>query len=573
MPVSPEVSMRGKLRTIAIAAALVVLVLLIVPFLVPVNSFRPTIEERLTTALGRKVEVGNLSLSLFGGSLTAGNLSIADDPKFSPSPFLTAKSLKVGVEMIPLIFSHSLHLTGIAMERPEVNLLHDASGKWNFSSLGGASANTAPLAAKPANAPSSPGGAADLSVKKLELADGRITIGPTKSSKRGVYDKVNVVALNVSMTSSFPVKITASLPGRGSFKLDGTLGPVNEKDAALSPLEAQLTVDGLDLASSGVIDASAGLGGLLDVSATLASRNGQARAQGKAKFTKLLLVAGGSPSTEPAAVDFSTNYDLRKSAGTLNPSAIKIGNAAAHLSGTYETPGDTTIVNIKLEGQNMPARDLEAFLPALGIHVPKGASLQSGTLNTKLNIEGPTNRLVTKGTVGLYAAKLAGFDLGSKLSAISGLAGLKTGADLEIQQLTANLRMAPDGLRAQNFNAIVPSLGNLIGAGTIDSRNNLDFKVIATLASAAGQTSIAGAVGGLEGLLGKLGAAGGTGKGMRIPFLIQGTTSDPRFVPDVAGLAGAMLKSQLSGTGQPPNTNQGNNPLSNLDVLFKKKKP
>jgi len=133
--------------------------------------------------------------------------------------------------------------------------------------------------------------------------------------------------------------------------------------------------------------------------------------------------------------------------------------------------------------------------------------------------------------------------------------------------------MAPDGLRAQNFNAIVPSLGNLIGAGTIDSRNNLDFKVIATLASAAGQTSIAGAVGGLEGLLGKLGAAGGTGKGMRIPFLIQGTTSDPRFVPDVAGLAGAMLKSQLSGTGQPPNTTQGNNPLSNLDVLFKKKKP
>src|SRR3989449_8146901 len=94
----------------------------------------------------------------------------------------------------------------------------------------------------------------------------------------------------------------------------------------------------------------------------------------------------------PAAVDFSTNYDLRKDAGVLNPSTIKIGSAAAHLSGTYENPGDTTIVNIKLEGQNMPARDLEAFLPAIAIHIPKGASLQSGTLNANLNIQGPTNK-------------------------------------------------------------------------------------------------------------------------------------------------------------------------------------
>ena len=144
--------MRHKFRTIAIAAAVVVLVLLVVPFLVPVNSFRPTIEEKLTTALGRKVEVGNLSLSLLGGSLTAGNLSIADDPKFSSLPFLTAKSLKVGVEMIPLIFSRSLHLTGIAIERPEVNLLRDVSGKWNFSSIGGSSRSSAPPAARPANA-------------------------------------------------------------------------------------------------------------------------------------------------------------------------------------------------------------------------------------------------------------------------------------------------------------------------------------------------------------------------------------------------------------------------------------
>ncbi len=136
--------------------------------------------------------------------------------------------------------------------------------------------------------------------------------------------------------------------------------------------------------------------------------------------------------------------------------------------------------------KDMPAKDLEAFLPALGINVPKGASLQAGTLNADLNLNGPINKLVTTGTVGLFNGKLAGFDLGSKMSAISALTGVKTGKDLDIEKLTTNLRMAPDGLRADNFNAVVPTLGTLIGAGTIDAKNNLDFKMVATLTSSLG---------------------------------------------------------------------------------------
>ena len=191
-------------------------------------------------------------------------------------------------------------------------------------------------------------------------------------------------------------------------------------------------------------------------------------------------------------------------------------------------------------------------------------------------MQGPTNKLVTNGTMGLYSAKLAGFDLASKLSAISAFTGARTGSDLDIQQLTTNLYMAPHGLRAENFNAIVPSLGNLTGAGTIDSKNNLDFKMIATLTNSAAGSPAAAATSALGDLLGRLGGGSGSAgasKVMKIPFLIQGTTSDPKFVPDVAGLAGAMLKSQLSGAGQQPNTSQSNNPLSTLGDLFKKKKP
>ncbi len=562
--------MNRNLRIAAIVLGVVVVVLVVLPFLIPVNQFRGTVEEKLSAALGRKTQVGNLSLSLISGSLGAEDLSIADDPKFSRSPFLTAKSLKVGVEIFPLIFSRALHVTSLTIDKPEVLLLRDAAGRWNFSSL----------SAHKSSDPESESAASDLSVGKLALKDGRITVGTVGSSKRSVYDRVSVAASDVSYTSEFPVKITASLPGGGSLKLDGRAGPVDEKDAALSPLNATITIDSLDLARTGFVDSSAGLGGLLDLNATLASKNGEARTKGTLKLSKLQLVAGGAPSTVPAAVDFSSNYDLRKNAGVVNPSAIKIGSAVAHLAGTYQTPAEETSLNLKLEGKDLPARDLEAFLPALGVNLPKGASLAAGTLNADLTVQGPTNKLITTGSVGLYAAKLAGFNLGSKLSAISALAGIKTGSDLDIQQLTTNVHVAPDGIRSENFNAVVPALGTLVGNGTIDAKNALDFKMIATLASGAvASGSGTGAAGGALGsLLGNLGGRGGSGKsgGLTIPFLIQGTASDPKFIPDVKGLATSLLKSQLANAAAPSKSNANSpneNPLEGITSLFKKKKP
>jgi AsmA protein len=585
--------MGRTLKILAIVVGLLIVIVLIAPFLIPVNQFRPTIESKASTALGRKVQVGNLSLSLFSGSLGADNLSIADDPKFSSSPFLTAKSVNVGVEIMPLILSKTLNVKDIVIDSPQVTLIRNAAGEWNYSSIGSSGAKPQEQApAKPGNtpapssAPPSTSSSGDVSVQKLELKNGRIVVGSTNSQKRSTYDNVSVVASEVSLTSKFPVKISASLPGGGNFKLDGTAGPVNQANSELTPLDAKLNVSSLNIASTGFVDPSAGLGGILDLDATLSSQNGEAATKGSAKLSKALLVAGGSPAGVPVTVDFGTKYNLSKNAGVLEPSTLKIGGAVAHLSGTYEIPADGAVLKMKVQSQDMPAKDLQEFLPALGISVPKGASLQSGTLNTDLNLAGPTNKLVTTGTVGLFGAKLAGFDLGSKLSAISALTGVKTGGDLTIEKLTSNVRVAPDGVNADNFNAVVPTLGNLVGGGTIDSKNQLDFKMVATLTNPVGAVAspVSSAAGGLLGqVMG--GAAGGSGckGGATVPFQIKGTTSDPKFVPDVGGLAAGLLKSQLGCAGGLAGAAAGKTPiktpedaagaLGQLGGLFKKKKP
>ena len=562
--------MKRTLQIVAIVVVVLIVLVVIVPFLIPVDKFRPTIEEKASQALGRKVELGNLGLSLISGSLSAESISIGDDPKFSSSPFLTAKSLKVGVEIMPLLFSKTLNVTGVTIESPEVVLLHNPAGQWNYSTLGGAAAKSqqTPASTSPA----------DLSVQKFSLKDGRIVVGSTTSQKRSTYDHVNVVASNFSMTSRFPVSVTADLPAGGKFKLDGTAGPIDQTDASLTPIDAKLEVTSLDLASTGFVDPSAGLGGLLDLSANLSSQNGEAETKGNAKISKAFFIAGGSAAGVPVTVDFNTKYNLRKSTGVLDPSTLKIGSAAAHLNGTYQTAGEATVVNIKLDANDMPAKDLEAFLPALGIILPKGTSLQAGTLNADLNLTGPLSKLVTTGDVGLFNGKLAGFDLGSRMSSIASLAGIKSGKDLDIQKLTTNLRMAPDGLKAENFVVVVPSVGNLSGAGTVDSKNNLDFKMAATLTSTLGD--VGSPVSDVSGLLGKAtGGGSGCKTGTTVPFLIHGTTADPKFIPDVGGLAAGVLKSQLgcaAGLGSGVGKDAGKAPadaINSLGGLFKKKKP
>src|SRR5215470_18546340 len=102
--------MKRVLKWIAIIIAILVVLVLVLPFVINVNMFRPRIESELTNALGRKVTVGNLRLSIWSGSLAADNIAIADDPAFSSQPFVRAEALNVGVNLVPLVLSKRLEV-------------------------------------------------------------------------------------------------------------------------------------------------------------------------------------------------------------------------------------------------------------------------------------------------------------------------------------------------------------------------------------------------------------------------------------------------------------------------------
>jgi AsmA protein len=547
-----SIGQKRWLRIAGIAVAVCLVILLALPFLINVNSFRPKIESEATNALGRPVKLGNLSLSILSGTVGIDDISIADDPAFSRSSFVTAKSLKVGVELIPLIFSRKLNVTGIALDEPQIALLKAANGAWNFSSLGGTGTKKVPESEK--SAASTP---QNLSVAKLEIRDGKLTVGKANSAaKQQVYAKVNVHVTNFSFASQFPFSMTAGLPGGGSANVSGKAGPINPQDAAKTPVEGSVKVNNMDLATSGFIDPRSGIGGLADFEGTLNSNGSQAKVVGQVTCNKLKLSPKGSPAPKAVTIKYAANADLDKQAGTITEGDVALGRAVAHLTGGFQTEGETQAVNLRLNAPDMPVDELEAMLPALGVVLPSGSKLQGGTLSTELAISGPIDKLVIAGPVRLANSKLAGFDLGSKLGALSAFTGKAPASrDTSIQNASLSAHIAPEGTRADEINLTVPPIGVITGAGTVSPAGALDFRMLAKL-----EGGVAG------GLTQKAGLGRGTGEG--IPFSIHGTTSNPSFVPDVAGVAGSVAKGAVQNA-----VSGGTKGVGGLGGLLGKKKP
>jgi AsmA protein len=529
--------MKRPVRIVLIVVGILLLVALILPRLVNVNAFRPKLESELTAALGRPVTVGDLSLSVFSGSMSAANITIADDPAFSRKPFVTAREFKAGVKVAALIFSKTLHVTAITLIEPEVSLLRGPNGTWNFPSLGAATAQADGAKQE------SGGDSTALVVDRLTIEDGRILVGFANSAEKPhAYDKVNLEVTDFAPKSQFPFKLTASLPGGGDLSLKGKGGPLPAGGAAGTPLEATITVRKLNLAASGFVDASSGIQGLADFDGTLNSDGRQAKAAGSLKVDDWKLAAKGTPARRPLAVKLGAGLDLKASTGTLTQGEVALGKAVANLSGTWQTQGQATALNMKLTANQMPVDEIEAALPALGVALPPGSKLQGGSLTLDMGITGSAQSPVVAGAVRLDGAKLAGFDAISKLAVIPGIGGASSGGkDTTIQNCSTNVRMAPDGTQASDINVNIPSLGQLTGGGTVSPSGALNFDMTAAL---AGRSDTA------------------------IPFLIQGTAADPKFVPNVKAIAGSAIKQAISGKAS---GDKSSDPIGKIKGIFGKR--
>jgi hypothetical protein len=423
----------------------------------------------------------------------------------------------------------------------------------------------------------------NFSLDKLQVSNGAISVTSTgKQGTPAAYQQVNATLTNFSTTSSAPFTLSAQLPAGGSVNASGHAGPLNQQTASATPLDAQIALKHIDLASSGVLAPDAGVGGIANLDAKVTSNGQVLNATGTAHVDGIRLAKNGSPSSMPVDANFTVNQNLAAQTGTIQNTTVSIGKAPISIAGTYQTSGPATAINLNLKGESLSIDQLQAFLPALGVQLPTGSRLQGGTLTTSLTVSGSTASPIISGPVALDNTQLSGFDLGSKLAAVTALTGgSKTGSATAIRSLKMNLRVAGANIQTDNIALVMPALGSATGNGSVAASGALNYQMVLKLAAlSGGGTPAASSSGGITGQLlgmipsgGSSGGIGGLAGGALkngIPVAITGTTSNPVFTPDMKGLATAggigAAQSLMNGkkSQAPSQTNQLGNALGGL---------
>jgi AsmA protein len=519
----------------ALPAAAVVLLMIFIVTLVPVfvnaDTFRPTVESQLSSALGREVTMGRLTLSILAGNLVAEDIAIADDRAFSSVPFMQAKRLDVGVEILPLVLHHQVRITRLNIDTPSIQLIQNAAGKWNFSSLGGAGSTSGQ---------SQPSPPPDLTVAELKITDGSATVSSIPlTQKTFEYSAVNLSVKSFSFLKSFPFDLAAKLPGEGSLKLTGDAGPISQKDTTQTPFQAALQLRDFDPVASGIIDPSKGITMVDDVDAQMKSDGVTVSSKGKITAVRLQLVPRGSPSHEPVEMDYSVSDNLESRLATISDLAVHAGSAAVHVTGTFQFTQQAVMLNLHLAAPGVPIDQLESLLPVVGIHLPSGSSLQGGTLTANITATGPATTATLAGPVEIDNTKLVGFDLGSQIQGLNPFRGSAGGT--EIQVLKANVRSNPEGAKVTDIFGNLPQLGSASGEGTVAQSGAINFNLTAKLNSSNPVGAVANtavnAVGGIVGGFLHPNSKPSLASNRGIAVTITGTATNPSIRANI----GAML--------------------------------
>ncbi|MFQ5767296.1 MAG: AsmA family protein, partial [Acidobacteriota bacterium] len=234
---------RRLLLAAGLFAGLVLLAILVLPFVVDVNQFRPTIERAAQDALGRPVKLGEMRLSLFPSpGIQVRDLVIGALPEEGGGDLLTAARLQVGARLRPLLH-RELEVTSLILQEPSLVLSRRADGEWNVMHLlGGGTESTA--------APQPDAG--NFSVARLRLQEGRIVFRDAAlvpgRTLEAVIEHLNLDLTDLALDSSLKFKLSASLAGKNpaDIQCQGEVGPLRPGPDQSMKLSGRIKIRDLD---------------------------------------------------------------------------------------------------------------------------------------------------------------------------------------------------------------------------------------------------------------------------------------------------------------------------------------
>jgi AsmA protein len=233
----------------AVALALsgiLVLAVLNVNFLVRRN--KDYLIGRLEQALGRKITVDTIEVTLSPVGARLVNFAMPDDPAFSADAFLLAKDLRVDLRLLPLLIGQ-FRFKRLVLESPLITIVRDARGKYNFASSARNEKNEREKADDSKTASAKKPDSLLFLIASMNVSDGTLRYRDLKSSGELTATQINLKVNDFEWDEPFDVELEAAvMAAKPNLKFKSRLGPIGgNADYRNVPLDGDIHVDALDL--------------------------------------------------------------------------------------------------------------------------------------------------------------------------------------------------------------------------------------------------------------------------------------------------------------------------------------
>jgi uncharacterized protein involved in outer membrane biogenesis len=227
-------------------SGVLVLTVLNVNFLVRRN--KDYLIGQVEQALGRKITVDKIEVTLTPVGARLVNFAMADDPAFSAAAFLRAKDLQVDLRLLPLLIGQ-FRLKRLVLESPVITIVRDARGQYNFASNARNDKSDRESADSSKNASDRKQDRQLFLVASLNISDGTLRYRDLKNGSELTATLINLKVNDFEWDEPFDIQLEAAvMAAKHNLKFKSRVGPIaGNRDYRDVPLDGDIRADALDL--------------------------------------------------------------------------------------------------------------------------------------------------------------------------------------------------------------------------------------------------------------------------------------------------------------------------------------